>query len=296
MANKWAYDAVGATASAGIQEDEEPPSSSRSILKKSLKSSKPDIKAVATAGGTAKGGSIGGLIASKLTDVIIPDEDEEEKPSKIKPTQKLINKQVKKVNHQKKLKEEKSKMNVDVVPDVNEPMDTTAIPTAEKRKPLSVRQSKAKRQKPKPPGQEKREFQEDPSTTTKPPKARRVRGKQPQPQALGATINIPKDNKTPNVGEAETAQEETGASSLSKAPVRKPTMNRAISPSKVGIQVTREKFEEMNNSKSIDTGDYQRFQEVYGKWKSSKGEGKKQHLKEAKELYKSIIYPKLKSI
>ena len=27
----------------------------------------------------------------------------------------------------------------------------------------------------------------------------------------------------------------------------------------------------------------------------SKGEDKKQHLKEAKELYKSIIYPKLKS-
>ena len=286
MANKGAYDAVEATASAGIQEDEEPPSSSRSILKKFLKSSKPVIKAVATAGGTAKGGSIGGLIASKLTDAIIPDEDEEEKPSKIKPTQKLINKQVKKVNHQKKLKEEKSKMNVDVVPDVNEPMDTTA----EKRKPLSVRQSKAKRQKPKPPTQEKREFQEDPSTTTKPPKARRVRGKQPQPQALGATINIPKDNKTPNV-----AQEETGASSSSKAPVRKPTMNKAISPSKVGIQVIREKFEEMNNSKSIDTGDYQRFQEVYGKWKSSKGEDKKQYLKEAKELYKSIIYPKLKS-
>ena len=289
MANKGAYDAVGATASAGIQEDEEPPSSSRSILKKFLKSSKPVIKAVATAGGTAKGGSIGGLISSKLTDAIIPDEDKEEKPSKIKPTQKLINKQVKKVNHQKKLKEKKSKMNVDVVPDVNEPMDasaeasrgfrdTTAIPTAEKRKPLSMRQSKAKRQKPKPPTQEKREFQEDPSTTTKPPKARRVRGKQPQPQALGATINIPKDNKTPNVDEAETAQEETGASSSSKAPVRKPTMNKAILPSKVGIQVIREKFEEMNNSKNIDTGDYQRFQEVYGKWKSSKGEDKKQHL------------------
>ena len=295
MANKGAYDAVGATASAGIQEDEEPPSSSRSILKKFLKSSKPVIKAVATAGGTAKGGSIGGLIASKLTDAIIPDEDEEEKPSKIKPTQKLINKQVKKVNHQKKLKEEKSKMNVDVVPDTAEVMDTSTIPTAEKRKHSSVRQSKAKRQKPKPPTQEKREFQEDPSTTTKPPKARRVRGKQPQPQALGATINTPKDNKTPNVDEAETAQEETGASSSSKAPVRKPTMNKAISPSKVGIQVIREKFEEMNNSKSIDTGDYQRFQEVYGKWNSSKGEDKKQYLKEAQELYKSIIYPKLKS-
>lgn len=294
MANKGAYDAVGATASAGIEEDEEPPSSSRSILKKFLKSSKPVIKAVATAGGTAKGGSIGGLIASKLTDAIIPDEDEEEKPSKIKPTQKLINKQVKKVNHQKKLQKETSKMNVDVVPDTAEAMDTTAIPTAEKRKPLSVRQSKAKRQKPKPPTQEKREFQEDPSTTTKASKARRVRGKQPQPQALGATINIPKDNKTPNVDEAETAQEETGASS-SKAPVRKPTMNKAISPSKVGIQVIREKFEEMNNSKSIDTADYQKFEEVYGKWKSSKGEDKKQHLKEAKELYKSIIYPKLKS-
>ena len=49
IANKGAYDAVGATAPAGIQEDEEPPSSSRSILKNFLKSSKPVIKAVATA-------------------------------------------------------------------------------------------------------------------------------------------------------------------------------------------------------------------------------------------------------
>ena len=81
----------------------------------------------------------------------------------------------------------------------------------------------------------------------------------------------------------------------SKAPVRKPTMNKAISPSKVEIQVIREKFEDMNNSKSIDTGDYQKFQQVYGQWKSSKGEEMKQHLKEAKELYKSIIYPKLNS-
>ena len=79
-----AYDAVGATASAGIQEDEELPSSSRSVLRQFLKSSKPVVKAVATSGGTAKGGSIGGLKASKLTDAIIPDEDEEEKPSKIK--------------------------------------------------------------------------------------------------------------------------------------------------------------------------------------------------------------------
>ena len=240
MANKGTYDTVGATASAGIKEDEEPPSSSRSVLRQFLKSSKPVIKAVATAGGTAKGGSIGGLIASKLTDAIIPDEDEEEKPSKIKPTQKLINKQVKKVNHQKKLKEETSKMNVDVVPDANEAMDTTAIPTAEKRKPFSVRQSKAKRQKPKPPTQEKREFQEDPSTTSKPLKARRVRGKQPQPQALGATINIPKDNKTPNVDEAETAQEETGASSSSNAPVRKPTMSKAITKQGRNTSDTRE--------------------------------------------------------
>ena len=174
-------------------------------------------------------------------------------------------------------------MNVDVAPEEDKaPMDTSSK-LVEKRRPTGNRTSAFKRQKPKPPTQEKREFQEDPSTTTKPPKARRVRGKQPQPQALGATINIPKDNKTPNVDEAETAQEETGASS-SKAPVRKPTMSKAISPSKVGIQVIREKFEEMNNSKSIDTADYQKFQQVYGQWKSSKGEDKKQHLKEAKEL------------
>ena len=297
MANKGTYDTIGATAAAGIQEDEEPPSSGRSVLKQFLKSSKPVIKAVATAGGTAKGGSIGGLIASKLTDAIIPDDDEKEKQTqKMKPTKKTIKDQVNKITKPKNPKDPKTKMDVDLAPEEDKaPMDTSSK-LVEKRRPTGNRTSAFKRQKPKPPTQEKREFQEDPSTTTKPPKARRVRGKQPQPQALGATINIPKDNKTPNVNEAETAQEETGASSSSsKAPVRKPTMNKAISPSKVGIQVIREKFEEMNNSKSIDTADYQRFQEVYGKWKSSKGEDKKQHLKEAKELYKSIIYPKLKS-
>ena len=297
MANKGTYDTIGATASAGIQEDEEPPSSGRSVLKQFLKSSKPVIKAVATAGGTAKGGSIGGLIASKLTDAIIPDDDEKEKQTqKMKPTKKTIKDQVNKITKPKKPKDPKTKMDVDLAPEEDKaPMDTSSK-LVEKRRPTGNRTSAFKRQKPKPPTQEKREFQEDPSTTTKPPKARRVRGKQPQPQALGATINIPKDNKTPNVNEAETAQEETGASSSSsKAPVRKPTMNKAISPSKVGIQVIREKLEEMNNSKSIDTADYQRFQEVYGKWKSSKGEDKKQHLKEAKELYKSTIYPKLKS-
>ena len=297
MANKGTYDTIGATASAGIQEDEEPPSSGRSVLKQFLKSSKPVIKAVATAGGTAKGGSIGGLIASKLTDAIIPDDDEKEKQTqKMKPTKKTIKDQVNKITKPKNPKDPKTKMDVDLAPEEDKaPMDTSSK-LVEKRRPTGNRTSAFKRQKPKPPTQEKREFQEDPSTTTKPPKARRVIGKQPQPQALGATINIPKDNKTPNVNEAETAQEETGASSSSsKAPVRKPTMNKAISPSKVGIQVIREKFEEMNNSKSIDTADYQRFQEVYGKWKSSKGEDKKQHLKEAKELYKSIIYPKLKS-
>ena len=78
QANRGAYDAVGASASAGIQEEEEQPSSSssRSVLKKVLKSAKPVIKAVATATGKSKGGDIGGLITSKLTDVIIPDDED----------------------------------------------------------------------------------------------------------------------------------------------------------------------------------------------------------------------------
>ena len=82
--NKGAYDAVGATASAGIREEEPPHSqeeqasastSRRTKVKNLLKSSKPLIKAVATATGTAKGGNIGGLIASKLTDTLIPDDE-----------------------------------------------------------------------------------------------------------------------------------------------------------------------------------------------------------------------------
>ena len=46
------------------------------LLKKYLQSSKPVIKAVAP--GTAEGGSIRGLIASKLTDSVIPDDGKTE--------------------------------------------------------------------------------------------------------------------------------------------------------------------------------------------------------------------------
>ena len=69
-----------------------------------MKSSKPVIKAVAAAGGTAKGGSIGGLIASKLTDVVLPDE--EEKPP---PKPKMVRKGVMKEGGKLGEKELKSK-------------------------------------------------------------------------------------------------------------------------------------------------------------------------------------------
>ena len=296
MANKGPYDAVGATASAGIKEHEEPPSSSRNVLRQFLKSSKPVIKAVATAGGTAKGGSIGGLIASKLTNVIIPDEEEEKETVQDKTNTKVNQQTSQKGKSPRKVKggnikdergcSARCQRSNGHNSNTNSRKEETLKRETVQSKETETKTANARRRR-------RESFKK--TTTTKPPKARRVTGKQPQPQALGATINIPKDNKTPNIDEAETAQEETGASSSSKAPVRKPTTNKAISPSKVGIQVIREKFEEMNNSKSIQIADYQKFQQVYGQWKSSPGEEKKQHLKETKELYKSIIYPKLNS-
>ena len=286
MANKGTYDAIGATASAGIKEDE-PSSSNRSTLKNFLKSSKPLIKAVATAGGTAKGGSIGGLIAEKLTDAIIPDKDEPTQTTKIPPVKKTV------VKKPRKTKETGTAMKVDVAPPpepTEQPMNTSST---EKRAPIGNRKAPAKRLKGKQPTQEKREFDEDPSTTTKPP-PKRTKGKQPSPQPALQSINIPKDNKTPDVDEAPKAQEETQASSSTKTPVKKPT-KQVISPSKVGIQVIREKFEEMNNRNEINPTDYKKIQEVYTGWKNSKGLGKKEKLKEAQQLYKTYIYPKLKA-
>lgn len=164
--------------------------------------------------------------------------------------------------------------------------------STEKRAPTGNRKTPAKRIKGKQPTQEKREFLEDPSTTTKPPPKRRARGKQPPAQPSLQTINIPKDNKTPDVEKAPKAQEETQASSSTKTPVKK-TTKQVIAPSKVGIQVIREKFEEMNNRNEIEASDYKRFQEVYTGWKNTKGLGKKEKLKEAQKLYKTIIFPKL---
>ena len=294
MANKGAYDAIGATASAGIQEDEEP-AGSRSVLKQFLKSSKPIIKAVATAGGTAKGGSIGGLIAEKLTDAILPDDDKEATTPKPKPPKKTIQK----ITHPKKEKEKAKPMEVDTTPDDvlrkyhNQITDETMA--LNKRRPITHGTTQPKKQRSASTAQEKREFHDDPSTTTKPPPKRRTRGKQPQQPTL-QTINIRKDNKTPDVEEAPKAKEETQASSSTKTPIRKTNKQSGTAPlpSKVGIQVMREKFQEMNNRKTIQSEEYEQFQEVYGKWKSSKGDQKKQHLKDAQKLYKSCIYPKIK--
>ena len=265
QANRGAYDSVGASASAGIQEEEEQPSSSssRRTLKKVLKSAKPVIKAVATATGKSKGGDIGGLIASKLTDVIIPDDEE-------MPEKKEENKvEVMKPKGRKKTTEKQRKRSKqDTKPDMMEEPNKKAKPEPKK---------KAKTE-PKPKALPTINVQASSSSNDPKPASQ---SNDPNPEETKPKKNKPKLNI-----------EENETSSVKK------TINKqkAIAPSVIGIQVLREKFEEANNAKTISSTDYANFKELFEEWKSSKGnkEKKTQHVKTLRKLYKEVLYNKIK--
>ena len=77
--------------SAGIPPENDETEPKQSVLKSALKHSKPIIKKVAQVVGQAKGGDIGGLVAEKLADYVVPDLDTDTKPKKVG-VKKTINK------------------------------------------------------------------------------------------------------------------------------------------------------------------------------------------------------------
>lgn len=74
----------------------------------------------------------------------------------------------------------------------------------------------------------------------------------------------------------------------------KKTIHKAVAPSKAGIQVMREAFEDGRNKNIIDLTTYRDYQDLFKQWKSAKKEDKAERLKEMRQMYKSKLYPKLK--
>ena len=160
------------TASAGIPPEEDETKSKHSVLKSALKHSKPIIKKVAQVVGKAKGGDIGGMVAEKLADYIVPDLDTDTKPKKVG-VKKTINKPEPKPF---KPSEKKPKVSMDV--DVQENPEMLNLKV--KRPATSDRRTKVKIQKPDTtrPQAEKRPSDSTEGTT----KTKTKRTKEPMPK------------------------------------------------------------------------------------------------------------------
>ena len=126
--------------SAGIPPEEDETKSKHSVLKSALKHSKPIIKKVAQVVGQAKGGDIGGMVAEKLADYVVPDLDTDTKPKKVG-VKKSINKPEPKPF---KPSEKKPKVSMDVDVQENPEMLNPKV----KRPATSDRRTKVKIQKP----------------------------------------------------------------------------------------------------------------------------------------------------
>ena len=190
-----------------------------------------------------------------------------------------------------------TKMDTDVSPPDAEPEEAekmdTSIMLADKRKPTSTQKTPNKKVRTKAPRAEKREMDEEDPSTVKPPKTRKTKGKQQQPQqqAIKGTIKV--SPETPPQG---TGASSSSSSSTAKAPPAQPAQparSGPISPQDVGIQVIREKFEEMNNKKKISNHQYEEYKEAIKKWRNARNTARTQKLNILKKMYSDVIYPKL---
>ena len=160
------------TASAGIPPEEDETKSKHSVLKSALKHSKPIIKKVAQVVGQAKGGDIGGMVAEKLADYVVPDLDTDTKPKKVG-VKKTINKP-----EPKPFKPSGKKPQVSMDVDVQE--NPEMLNPKVKRPATSDRRTKVKIQKPDTtrPQAEKRPTDSTEGTT----KTKTKRTKEPMPK------------------------------------------------------------------------------------------------------------------
>ena len=207
--------------SAGIPPEEDETKSKHSVLKSALKHSKPIIKKVAQVVGQAKGGDIGGMVAEKLADYIVPGlDDTDSKPKK--GVKKSINKPEPKPF---KPSEKKPKVSMDVDVQENPEMLNPKV----KRPATSDRRTKVKIQKPDTtrPQAEKRPTDSTEGTT----KTKTKRTKEPMPKKKTMKA-ITTDKKTLPAITVSGEPSRPSASSSSSAPPPPKGKPQSYSPPK----------------------------------------------------------------
>ncbi len=200
------------TASAGIPPEEG--EQKQSVLKSFLKQSKPVIKKVAQVVGKAKGGDIGGMVAEKLADYIVPGlDDTDSKPKKVGVKKTITKPEPKPFKPSNTGKKPKVSMDVDV--QENPEMLNPKV----KRAPTTDRRTKVKIQKPDTtrPTAEKRRTDSTEGTT----KTKTKRTKEPIPKKKTMKA-ITTDKKTlPSItvsGEPATASASASSSQQTAPP------------------------------------------------------------------------------
>ena len=131
----------------------------------------------------------------------------------------------------------------------------------------------------------KREGDEIPEETRN---TKRV-NKNKEKQRLRLEAKMQKQGKNDdNEAEPENVKERKGSR------VRK-TIQKAIAPSKIGIQVLREEFETAHNKKIIGLMTYRRYEELFNEWKKAKKTEKSKKRKELRDMYRDELYKKIKN-
>ena len=306
--NRTIFDSVGSTdsASAGIEEDEVKHSVLQHVINKAKENAKPLgkklLKEATKAIAVSQGGVVGGLIADRLldtsgeagqekkslaktlgtkvatslADAILPDDVEKKPKAKAKGTKKDL------------VKPNRSGASSSTTKVLPTPKRRTTKKSPPEEEEVEYMDTRA--------GSQKRENTTPQEGTAKKPNRRQTR--EPKPKRM-EILNV--DAETTARAQAKA---KASASSSSAQPTAqeehqetkgvKKTIHKAVLPSKAGIQVMREAFEDAHNKKVIDVMTYREYEELFNQWKSSKKEEKKERLNQLRQMYKSKLYPKLK--
>ena len=313
--------------SAGIEEEEAKQSVFQSLRDKIKPAGKKLLKEAVKAVATSQGGVVGGLIADRLLDTsgetgeekkslakslgstlaknaveaLVPDVEHKPKP-KAKGTKKTPLKPqrpdptglAQKITPKPKRRITKKSPPPPPEEEDVEHMDASAEASRGSRDPRAGSQ---KRQETDPSSQNTKKHRKNP--TPKRMEILNVEGEQPprarhEERASRATRPKAKASASASSSSAPAPEQPPQEEGQTETKGVKKTIHKAVAPSKAGIQVMREAFEDGRNKNIIDLTTYRDYQDLFKQWKSAKKEDKAERLKEMRQMYKSKLYPKLK--
>ena len=262
------------------------------------------VKAVAT----SQGGVVGGLIADRLLDT--SGETGEEKKSLAKSLGSTLAKNavealVPDVEHKPKPKAKGTKktplkpqrpdptgLATKMTPKPKRRITKKSPPEEEEVEHMDTRAGSQKRPDEEPSSSSSKKHRKNP--TPKRMEILNVEGAQPPRTApkAKASASASSSSSSPAQPTQEEGQQEVKGV---KKTIQKEHGAKAVMPSKAGIQVLREAFENGHNKQLVDLMTYRAYQDLFKEWKKASKEEKPERLKELRKMYKDKLYHKLKS-